>query len=116
MSPSRGSSRPSNQTPDFCIGRWLLYHQATSEAHTVWIRACFRKRLFLGQFRFSVGNLFPSTSLQVDRLLVATPEYCQGLYLEWQAVRRTRGRGSHFPSLPCQQGFGTALTGEGEGG
>ena len=47
---------------------------------------------------------------------MATPEYCQGLYLEWQGVRRTKGRGSHFPFKPCQQGFGKALTGEGEGG
>lgn len=50
---------------------------------------------------------------------MATPEYRQGLYFEWQGVRRTKGRGSHhrhFPFKPCQQGFGKALTGEGEGG
>ena len=33
MSISRGSSQPRAQTPIFCIGRQILYHCATWEAH-----------------------------------------------------------------------------------
>ena len=75
-----------------------------------------KKRIFLSQFHFSVGNLFPSTSFQMDHLLVATSEYCQGLYLDWQGSGGPRvgaATTDHFPFKPCQLGLGKALTGEG---
>ena len=35
ISFSRGSSRPRDQTHISCIGRWVLYHSATREAHVL---------------------------------------------------------------------------------
>ena len=44
VSFSRGSSQPSNWNPSFLLGRWILYHWATREAHsTLW--TC--QRLFI---------------------------------------------------------------------
>ena len=37
ISFSRGSSLLSNQTHVSCIGRWILYHCATWEAHDTYV-------------------------------------------------------------------------------
>ena len=40
ISFSRGSSQPRDQTCIFCIGRWILYHWATREAHIFFMYVC----------------------------------------------------------------------------